>query len=100
MENLMGITFAVVALAALIGMAAVLAALVNRRHSIPLTVAALFVAVTAGGGAWYAWAESHSTPWTLGYGAVAVISLLAFIRQGFIGREQRRERTDSRGAMS
>ena len=77
----MGTSFAIVALIALIGLAAVLAALVQRRRSIPLAVAALFMAFVTAVGAWYAWAESHSTPWTLGYAALAILSLVAAVRQ-------------------
>ena len=83
----MGITFVVVALVAVLGLTAVFAALVNRRRSISLAVAAVLVAIVTAGGAWYAWTESQSALWTLGYGAVAVVSLVASIRQCVIGRE-------------
>lgn len=84
----MGITLAIAALVALIGLAAVFYALVNRRRSVVLAIAALLVALAAGGGAWYAWVESHSTAWMLGYAAVLAISLVASFRQFIIGKEQ------------
>jgi hypothetical protein len=84
----MAITLGVAALVALSGLAAVLYALVNRRRSMLLAIAAVFVALAAGGGAWYAWVESQSTAWTLAYGAVLALSLVAFFRQFFIGKEQ------------
>jgi hypothetical protein len=89
LQKLMGIASAVVALVALVGLVAVLAALVNRRRSIPLAVAMLPVAAFTAVGAWYSWAETHSVAWTLGYGAVAVVSLVGLIRQFVVGNEHR-----------
>lgn len=81
----MGITFVVVAVLFVAGLIAVLYGLVNRRRSILLAVVALLLALTAGGGAWYAWAESQSMPWTVGYGAIVVVSLIAAFRQFIVG---------------
>jgi hypothetical protein len=77
--------FSVVAVSCLIGLVVVLYGLVNRRRSILVAVIALAVAVPGGGGAWYAWAESQSIPWTAGYGVIVVISLVASVRQFYIG---------------
>lgn len=92
----MGITLAVVVLLALVGFGVVVFGLVNRRRSIPLAITVLFVALLACGGAWYAWVESHSTAWTLGYATVAVVSFVASVRQCRIGRKQPTEQTERR----
>jgi hypothetical protein len=55
--------------------------LFSRRRSVIGGVIAASVALLATGLAWYAWAESQSIPWTLGYGVVAVASVASAIRQ-------------------
>ena len=81
----MGVTLVAVAILCVAGLIAVLYGLVNRRGSILLAVVALLLALTTGGGAWYAWAESRSIPWMVGYGAIVVVSLIAAIRQFIVG---------------
>jgi hypothetical protein len=49
--------------------------------SVPLGLIAASAAPLAALGAWSAWAESHSIPWTVGYAALAVVSVAAAIRQ-------------------
>ena len=59
--------------------------LFGPKRSIGIALIALAVAVLAAGGAWYAWAESHDMPWTIGYIVPVVISIAAAARQ-FVGR--------------
>ena len=55
--------------------------LLSKQRSAFVGVIAASVAVLAAVGAWYAWAESRSIPWTVGYAALAVVSVAAAIRQ-------------------
>ncbi len=55
--------------------------LFSQRRSMLLAGIAVCVAVLAAIGAWYAWAETQSVPWTVGYGVLAVASIIAAIRQ-------------------
>jgi hypothetical protein len=55
-----------------------------RQRSAVVGAIAVGVAVLATIGAWYAWAESNSMPWTVSYGVLAVASLAAATRQ-FVG---------------
>ena len=57
--------------------------LVARQRSTLVGVIAVSVALLAAGCAWYAWAESKSIPWTLGYGVLLVVSLASALRQLF-----------------
>ena len=51
------------------------------RRSIPIALVALAVLGVGSLGGWYAWMETQSLPWTIGYLTVAAIALIAFIRQ-------------------
>ena len=68
-----------------LGMIAVLGlafwGLVAKPRSPVIGVIAAAVALLAAGGAWYAWAESKSVPWTIGYGVTAFIGLASAMRQ-------------------
>ncbi|MEJ7592801.1 MAG: hypothetical protein WKF77_14730 [Planctomycetaceae bacterium] len=57
--------------------------LVSRKRSPVIGVIAAAVALMAAGGAWYAWAESKSVPWTVGYGVIVMVSLASMMRQLF-----------------
>ena len=70
-----------------LGMIAVLGialwGLVAKPRSRVIGVIAATVALMAAGGAWYAWAESKSVPWTIGYGVVALACMASAMRQLF-----------------
>ena len=70
-----------------LGMIAVLGialwGLVAKPRSRVIGVFAATVALMAAGGAWYAWAESKSVPWTIGYGVVALACMASAMRQLF-----------------
>jgi hypothetical protein len=57
----------------------------TKKQSIPLALVALFVSAVTSFLSYYAALESHSTPWSLGYGAVALFAVMVFVRQ-FLGR--------------
>jgi len=59
--------------------------LFNQRRSMLLAAIAACVTILAALGAWYAWAETQSVAWTVGYGVLAVAGKVAAIRQ-FAGR--------------
>jgi hypothetical protein len=63
--------------------------LFSRRRSVIGGVIAASMALLATGLAWYAWAESQSTPWTLGYVVVAVASVASAFRQWTAGSSGR-----------
>ena len=73
-----------------LGMIAVLGlafwGLVAKPRSPVIGVIAVAVALMAAGGAWYAWAESKSVPWTIGYGVVALACVASAMRQLFGAR--------------
>ena len=79
----MNITSAVIFLGLIAVLCLTLWGLVARRRSRVLGVIAAAVALMAAGGAWYAWAESKSVPWTVGYGVIVVVSLASTMRQLF-----------------
>ena len=81
----MGFGFVGFALMILLALAVVAYGLLGSKKSIGVALIAVAVAVLAAGGAWYAWAESHDMPWTIGYSVVVVISIAAAARQ-FVGR--------------
>ena len=73
-----------------LGMIAVLClslwSLVANQRSAVAVVIAVVVALLAAGGAWYAWAESKSIPWTIGYGVVALACAASAMRLLFGAR--------------
>ncbi len=60
--------------------------LFTKQRSVFIGVIAGAVAVLAAVGAWYAWAESQSTPWTIGYLVVVIGALASAVRQFAGGR--------------
>ena len=58
--------------------------LLTRRRSFIASVIAAFVTILSGGCAWYAWVESQSAAWTVGYALMSLIALTSAARQ--IGR--------------
>ena len=81
----MGFGFVGFVVMILVAMAVVAYGLFGPKRSIGIALIALAVAILAAGGAWYAWAESHDMPWTIGYGVVVVVSIASAARQ-FVGR--------------
>jgi hypothetical protein len=55
--------------------------LATRRKSALAAMGCVVLAMLAAGCAWYAWAESKSTAWSVGYGIVMGISLASAGRQ-------------------
>lgn len=55
--------------------------LFTKQRSVVIGVVAAAVAVLATVGAWYAWAESRSIPWTVGYAVLVAASLASAARQ-------------------
>ncbi len=80
----MNIASAAIFLGLLAALGIALWGLCAEQRSAVVGVIAAAVALLAAGGAWYAWAESKSIPWTVGYGVVVVGSVASAIRQ-FVG---------------
>jgi hypothetical protein len=71
----MGSSGAIIFLGATLALGVVVWGAFRSRRSIAIAVVAVFVAVLAAGCGWYAFAESRSLPWTIGYGVVALLSV-------------------------
>ena len=63
----------------------------SKQRSAFVGVIAAALAVLAACGAWYAWTESQSMPWTVGYGVVAVIGVTSAMRQCVGCRSSRKD---------
>ena len=63
-----------------LALAAMLYGAVASRASIAAALIALAVMIAAAGGSWYAWAESASLPWTLGYAMTALVAAAVVLR--------------------
>lgn len=77
----MSLPLTIFILIAFLALAVVAAGLLSSQKSIGVALFSLVVAVVSAGGAGYAWTESHSLPWTIGYGAIAVLSVASAARQ-------------------
>lgn len=77
----MSLPLAIYILIGLLALAVVAAGLLSAQKSIGVALFSLLVAVVSAGGAAYAWTESHSLPWTIGYGTIAVLSVASAVRQ-------------------
>ena len=86
----MNIASAAIFLGMLAALGVAIRGLVAKQRSAVVGVIAAAVALLAAGGAWYAWAESKSIPWTVGYGVIVVGSIASAIRQ-FVGGGSSRE---------
>ena len=71
----MGSQGAIIFIGAIVALAVVVWGAFRSRQSITIAVVAVVVAVVAAGCGWYAFAESESLPWTIGYGVVALLSV-------------------------
>lgn len=71
----MGVEGAVVIIGALIALGMVVWGGFSTRRSIVVAVVALGVTFLAAGCGMYAFTESNSLPWAIGYGVIAMLSL-------------------------
>ena len=55
--------------------------LFNKRRSILIILADVLVILTTGIGALYAWGESHSLPWAIGYFSFFILGIVSIVRQ-------------------
>ena len=83
----MGLPSAIFILIGFLVLAVVISGLFSSQKSIGVALFSSVVVVLAVGGAFYAWSESHSVPWTIGYGTIACVSLVSAGRQ-LIGNRQ------------
>ncbi len=90
----MNIDSAAVFLGAIAALSATLWGLFARRRSLAIGVIAAAVALLAAIFTWYAWAETKSLPWTLGYGVVVCAGLASSLRQLPIPRRLNQNRKD------
>lgn len=63
--------------------------LFNRRPSILIALAGILTLSASSLGAWYAWAETQDLSWTVGYGIIGFLALIAIGRQGLNKISQR-----------
>ena len=82
----MGPASTIIFLGMIAAVCVVLRGLVARRRSVLVGGIAASVAVLVTVGAWYAWAEMQSIPWTVGCGVLTVASSIAAIRQIAVAR--------------
>ena len=54
-----------------------------KKRSPPVGIIASIAAIMSVGGAFYAWTESHSLPWTIGYCLVAAVAAYSAARHFF-----------------
>ena len=72
---------ALIILGALIVLGLSIWGLFNRGRSGFCAVAGVLLMPGAGLGAWYAWGESRSLPWTIIYLGVGLVGLVSLVRQ-------------------
>ena len=77
----MGSQGTAILLVLLLALALTLWGLFAKQQSFLVGMIAGIVAAVMALGAWYAYAESNSMPWTIGYGVVCLMALAASIRQ-------------------
>ena len=58
-----------------LALGAIVVGAMSVKKSLAVALVGLIVAIPALGGSWYAWVESQSLPWALGYAAVALSAL-------------------------
>jgi len=66
---------AIVFAGVIVALAVVVRGAFAQRSSSAVAATALPLALLSAGCAWYAFAESHSLPWTIGYSLVALVSV-------------------------
>jgi hypothetical protein len=77
----MNIESAVLFLCVIVAVAVAIWGLLGRTRSPIIGIIAVFVSILAAVGAWYAWAETKSTPWTNGFSVVVLAAILSAVRQ-------------------
>ncbi len=77
----MNIEMVLVLLAVISVFGVVVWGLFAEQRSAVVGAFAVLMAVIAAGCAWYAWAESRSIPWTIGYGILFAVSAASAVRQ-------------------
>jgi hypothetical protein len=77
----MNLTTAALFLGILVALGIALWGFFSRERSPLIALVAIAVALLAALGAWYAWAETKSTPWTIGYAIVAAAGVMSAVRQ-------------------
>lgn len=73
----MGAPLAIFLLIAVVAIGYLVWSAINGNRSLVLPLVAFLLASIAALGAWHAWGESQSLPWTLGYLTIAVGVVLA-----------------------
>ena len=87
----MGNQGAIIFLGAIVALAVVAWGAFRSRRSIAIAVVAVIVALLAAGCSWYAYAESQSLPWTIGYGVVALLSISVGMKHVLGSRDKTHE---------
>jgi uncharacterized membrane protein len=82
----MGNPGAFIFLGAVAGLAVVVWGAFQSGRSIVVAAVCAVVALPAAVCSWYAYAESQSLPWTIGYGLVVLLSLFVGMKQVFGSR--------------
>ena len=88
----MGSQGAIVFVMAIAALAVVTWGAFSARRSITVAIVSILVAVMAAGCGWYAFMESQSLPWSIGYGVFAALSLAVGVKH-LVGN-----RNDSEGS--
>ena len=76
----MNLFSAFIILATLAAFAAAIFGLFNRKPGIAVAIAGFVIVPIGGLGAWYSFMETQSIPWTIGYGVVSALGLIAGVR--------------------
>jgi len=66
---------AVILIGIMVALAVVVRGAFAKRHSVAVALISLPLALLAAGCGWYAFAESQSLPWTIGYSTIALVSV-------------------------
>ena len=77
----MGSQGAIICFGVIVALAVVAWGAFRSQQSIAVAVIAVIVALLAAGCSWYAYAESQSLPWTIGYGYVALLSVTVAMKR-------------------
>lgn len=84
----MGYEGALVLIGVIVALAVVVWGAFKPGRSITVAIVAFLVAVLAAGCGWYAFAESRSMPWTIGYGVVSLMSLAVAMKNLIATRDK------------
>ncbi len=84
----MGYYGAIIFIGGIVALAVVVWGAFRSRRSIAIAVIAEFVAVLAAGCGWYAFVESRSLPWSIGYFVIALSSACVGLKHLFGSRDE------------